>query len=324
MAATRRVGRPPGANTGRVPVGGYPLLEPSLSGFLAGFIEGEGCLSISRQAGRRNCACSMSLECRDDDTELLTELAMRTRLGTLTSRSGKGRCRPQTRWTVGAKADVLRLTEILDSAPLRGQKSGVYSVWRAATRCWIHGDPTMTRIRRDWTSMEYLRGRLSDSKSFASRGVSLIDSTDGLGADWGHYLAGFATAEGSFGIVSTGQHGRYKVVFQVRLRRDDVELLRQLRARADAGRVYLEAKRVPGRCPAAAWSVFSAQDISRLVAVFDRFHLKGRKQREFEVWREAALLFASDRPRPQIHRRLAILRDQLIEARQYRSGLGLT
>jgi hypothetical protein len=72
--------RPVGSKNGRVPEGGYPRVDRELGGFLAGFIEGEACFTISRQTRGYGYRCVMSLNVRDDDGSLLHELAEKTRL----------------------------------------------------------------------------------------------------------------------------------------------------------------------------------------------------------------------------------------------------
>jgi hypothetical protein len=71
-----------------VPAGGFPAVDVALGAFLAGFIEGEACFTISRQR-RGPYGCSMRLCVRDDDGVLLAEMADRTRLGRLRSKAAR-------------------------------------------------------------------------------------------------------------------------------------------------------------------------------------------------------------------------------------------
>src|SRR3954447_25185927 len=109
--------RPVGSTNGRVPPGGYPEIDPELGGFLAGFIEGEGCFSIVRQTRGYGYRCWLSLNARDDDAALINELAASTRLGTVRPHPGRPTSRPQVCWTVMAKADRQRLIQLLYAHP---------------------------------------------------------------------------------------------------------------------------------------------------------------------------------------------------------------
>jgi hypothetical protein len=222
-----------------------------------------------------------------------------------------------TVWNIGAKSDCLRLIQIPDAAPLRGRKSLDYAIWRAAARWWIGDDPSVRPAGRDWEPMAYLKQRLEEIKRYDPLGgPPPIDSLPGLHGDWGDYLSGFLTAEGSLGIVSNGR--RLHPALTVRVRRDDYGLLQQLRSRTGVGRLYREQPPVNGRSPAAMWLVKRRDELSRLVQMLDKHPLRGRKAAEYAVWRTAALVFASRRDRARVWAELKRLRAQLVEARRYR------
>jgi hypothetical protein len=165
--SARELGRPVESRSGREPVGGYPSISPDLGGFLAGFIEGEGSFRIRKQPKNTNHGCNMTLTARDDDADLIYELARLTELGRVTWSPARGRSRPQVAWNLSAKADCIRLIEILDEYPLRGRKSRDYAIWSAAVHWWTMGDPTRTARFRDWEPMIYLKKRLQDAKQFS-------------------------------------------------------------------------------------------------------------------------------------------------------------
>jgi hypothetical protein len=73
--------RPTGVPNGREPQGGYPDVSDYLGGFLAGFIEGEGSLCITKRSRGFGYQPSMSLAVRDDDADLIGALATATRIG---------------------------------------------------------------------------------------------------------------------------------------------------------------------------------------------------------------------------------------------------
>ena len=298
-----------------MPPGGYPRVSDDLAAFLAGFMEGEACFTVQKQA-RGPYGCTMKLSVRDDDELLLSELMAATRLGTLTRKGARETSRPQVVWTVLAKADCLRLMELLDRYPLRGRKSHDYALWCAAAHWWIGGDPAVTLSKRDWTPMAYLRQRLSECKRYGSaEPVSLDDGLPGLTGDWHGFLSGFLTAEGHFGINSNGPNC-YRPRFRLNLRADDAALLRELGARTRCGRIY--SHRPNGRqSPVVAWVVFSASDLLRIVRILDGFPPRGRKRRAYDVWRQAVLEYAKPGPRRPIHDRLGELRSELAEVSAY-------
>lgn len=258
----------------------------------------------------------MRIVCRDDDVALLHWLRDSTALGHVGYVKARGSSHPQAQWTVAAKSDCVRLSEILDSAPLRGRKSLDYAIWRAAVNWWVGPDATDRPARRDWQPMIYLKRRLHHCKRYAPDGCpAIIDTAPGLDGDWGSYLAGFLTAEGSMGILHNGDS--LFPGLTVRLRLDDYGLLQQFRCRTGLGRLYIDRPRASWRSPVAMWLVRRADELPRLVQILDRHRLRGRKAREYAVWRDAALLFASNEPRSKIRSSLRALRGELADARRY-------
>ena len=65
--------------------------------------------------------------------------------------------------------------------------------------------------------------------------------------------------------------------------------------------------------------VFSAEDLLKVVDIFDRHPPKGRKRREYEIWRDAAIQYANVRPARRAYDKLDRLRSALSDARTYRT-----
>ena len=108
--------RPIGNKNGRTPEAGYPSVDRELGGFLAGFIEGEACFTISRQTRGYGYRCVMSLNARDDDASLPHELADKARIGRVRSVAGRPTSRPQGSWnavglTRGGRDAQMRLLQ---------------------------------------------------------------------------------------------------------------------------------------------------------------------------------------------------------------------
>jgi hypothetical protein len=316
---TPDMGRPAGSTTGRAPPGGYPETHPALTGFLAGFIEGEGCFSISRQPRNTNHRCVMSLSARDDDGALLEGLARSTALGRITRKRAPADLNPQVIWSVRAKADCVRLIELLDAYPLRGRKSVDYAIWRTAVSWWVGDDPTVTVRGRDWAPMIYLKERLTERHPYgAAAPVDITDTIPGLEGDWADFISGFFTAEGSFLMSKNGPQS-FLPGAQISVRADDVALLREVKDRLQAGRLYITKRSAPAsQTPTAMWQVRDRDGRDRLVRLFDEHPPRGRRVRQYEIWREAVQVCAGAGSRRAIQRRLARFHDQLAQERAYR------
>lgn len=315
---TRRIGKPVGSTNGRRPPGGYPDVSPELGSFLAGFLEGEASFGISQQTGHTNFRCTMSLCARDDDSELIQDLAGSTTLGTITTTSGRAGSKSQVVWRVSAKSDCARLVEILEQYPLRGRKSWDFAIWDAAVRWWIADDPRRTYPNRDKTPIAYLKGRLQEVKKPSRKEAERViqDDFEGFGGDWPGFVSGLVTAEGSLGIIPNGRWLQPRS--QLRMRSDDRPLLEQVAERTRAGRIYDQRPSRSYPPGVANWIVCSRDDLSRLVNLFDRHPLRGRKRREYDIWREAVLEYAKAEPPAARHSRLSDLRTALLDARAYR------
>jgi hypothetical protein len=292
-------------------------VSAALSGFLAGFMEGEASFGIARQSGRDNHKCAVSVTARDDDAALIRVLAASTALGTVRATPARAGAHGQVVWHIRAKPDCLRLAELLDAYPLRGRKSRDYAIWRAALRWWVAGDPTWRLSNRDWTPMVYLKNELQESKKFSPAEASreIRDRGDSLEPDWADFISGLVTAEGCLGIYANGVGLLPKA--QLRMRSDDRPLLREVCARTVVGRIYEESRVYPGRAPACSWIVCARDDLSKLVHLLDRHPVRGRKQREYGLWREAVFEYAKGTPPRQRNGRLSELRAALADVRAY-------
>jgi hypothetical protein len=231
----------------------------------------------------------MSIVARDDDRALIHQLSRETLLGRVIDVPAQRRAAPQVRWTVAAKADCLRLVELLDTSPLRGRKSADYAVWRAAVHWWVDGDPTKRSANRDWRCMAELAVRIKQLRTYAaSLPTDYMVDAPGLKPDWLPYLSGFLTAEAHFGIGAAG-NGRVRPTMRINVRADDMLLLAELARRTGTGRIYSYPRRRYERSRVASWSVFSAEDLHRLVGLVDSSPPRGRKGSEYAIWRRAAL-----------------------------------
>jgi hypothetical protein len=102
---------------------------------------------------------------------------------------------------------------------------------------------------------------------------------------------------------------------QVNARADDVTLLAELARRTGVGRIYSYPQKSYEASRVASWSVFSAADLNSLVNLLDRCPPRGKKGREYAIWREAVLELEPGRTADQ--QKLHAIADRLKAARAY-------
>lgn len=309
------MGRPSGSTSGRVPSKGYPTVDPADGAFLAGFIEGEASFNITRQPRGQNHRCLMSLAVRDDDELLLRGLQHAAGLGTIVRAPARGTSRPQVAWNVSAKSDCARLVEILEVSPLRGRKSYEFAIWSAAVRWWIGADPTVTIRNRDWAAMRYLKKQLQDRRTFdpSRPPYNLNAGGPDPHGDWPGYIAGLLSADGCLAIVRNGRG--FVPLFHITQRVDDLPLLEEIQCRLGAGHIYVHQQK--HWAPAAQWIIRDSAGLARAVRFFNSTPPRGKRGREFEVWREAVAIYDSPLPRPKVRDMLAAQRETLASIRRY-------
>lgn len=104
--------------------------------WLAGFIDGEGCFTLTAKGASRSIVPAFTLCLRYDDGAIIEEIRDRTGIGVVYwyANSMKDGCRraPRVEWKVFRRSDVKSLVEILDRYPLRAKKKHDYQCWRAA------------------------------------------------------------------------------------------------------------------------------------------------------------------------------------------------
>lgn len=129
------------------------------------------------------------------------------------------------------------------------------------------------------------------------------------------WFAGFVDGEGCFFIQAASGERNLRVGFTIGLREDDAAILHRI-AEAFGGRVTRARGAVGNSRPKLQVAIYSFVGIQALVRYFDRFPLRAKKERDFEVWRRAVEV-ARAAPSPERDRALACLRQELREARRY-------
>ena len=139
------------------------MIDSGFGNWLAGFIAGEGCFTISKLSRGRGYRCSFALVLRLDDAPILEMIHTETQLGTI---SVSLKTRESVEWAVLSRKDCVALIEILDCCPLRARKEIDYFIWREAVRIW-NSKPSMK-----WASLEYcqvmqhLKSRLEHARDY--------------------------------------------------------------------------------------------------------------------------------------------------------------
>lgn len=116
-----------------------------------------------------------------------------------------------------------------------------------------------------------------------------------ISADEGNFIAGFIEGEGHFGIAEANGGQSFRCLMSLRVRDDDTELLAWLRARTGLGLLRRVAAQGNAN-PQVQWLVQTQADCRTLVELLTRFEMRGRKMREFAIWRRAVALWSSDDP----------------------------
>lgn len=146
---------------------------------------------------------------------------------------------------------------------------------------------------------------------------------------FGHWFAGFVDGEGCFFVrrnvvrYKGDSYVTYGCSLSIAVRDDDLEVLEWIRERLGIGTI---SRRHQGPTqgsrgnPSACFYVSAKAEVLQLVELFDRYPLRSKKRRDFEVWRRAVLEWhrergAKTRGRDWSH--MAELHEELKAVRRY-------
>jgi hypothetical protein len=164
--------------------------------------------------------------------------------------------------------------------------------------------------------MIYLKRRLIESRPLTRTPAPILDGRQGLTGDWLRFLSGLLTADGTLGIYVNGR-GLIPVA-RIALRADDTPLLAEVTKRTGIGRLLTPTyPTAHTRTPVASWSVRGADDLTELVQILDQARPRGRRGREYLLWREAVRVYAAGGGGDRTRSVLANLREALGAARAY-------
>lgn len=274
--------------------------------FIAGFLEGEACFSITEQNGGQSFSCNVAVSQRDDDQELLEWLVAATGVGRLHRVRAYRTSRPQVLWSVASQEDCHELVALIGDG-FHGRRTSELDTWREAVSVWTdcHGDERRARLLALKQRLHALkRFRASEPTARPLRRRQVLVG----------YISGLVCAEGSFGF--SGARPR----FSMHLRADDGPLLEMLAATTGFGRVNHHRPPAPPLNPSSTWNVSAPLQLLRLVEVLREGGLHGRKRTEMEAWSVAveALCAPELRGRAVDHEVVRSAAQRLAEIREYR------
>jgi hypothetical protein len=142
----------------------------------------------------------------------------------------------------------------------------------------------------------------------------------GLSEAEAHTFAGLLDAESHLAISPNNGGTGWRCHCSVNLRDDDLEILVAYRDKLGLG--HLTPVPAHGRSrPQVHWAIASKLECQVLTEILDAHPLRGRKRREYEIWREATILWASQRRAagPGVRARLAKLAEHIRAERIYRT-----
>jgi MarR family transcriptional regulator, transcriptional regulator for hemolysin len=252
---------------------------------LAGFLDAEGSFGISPNNRGRTWICQMTTALRRDDGDVLSDLCRCTGLGHVYLTAAQRTSRPQATWSISSKRECAELVRILRQFPLRARKRRDFEIWARAVDRWSALPHDARSDRAFHAAMARDADLIRRGRRYDNTPPPALDGTDEAVLA---YFGGFFSGEGSFGL------GGLQPRAVINLRRDDRSILELFASRFGLGLVRDRAAYCSGN-PCVTWLVCATGELPSAICLFEAAQLRGRKRREFEVWRRAAHERASAR-----------------------------
>jgi hypothetical protein len=100
--------------------------------FVAGFLEGEACLTITEQNGGPSYSCGAVVRVRADDQDVLEWLVGLTGLGRLRPVSARGTSMPQIAWKIETQHECTELLRLINDCGFHGRRAAELRLWSEA------------------------------------------------------------------------------------------------------------------------------------------------------------------------------------------------
>jgi hypothetical protein len=253
-------------------------LSPSDGHALAGFLDAEGTFTILPNNGGTTWACAMTVAVRLDDGDVLADLCRSSGLGHVRTKPAYRGSRPQATWRIASKRECLELARLLDRFPLRARKRHDCEIWSRAVKRWAASPYDARRDERFHSEMHRAADQLRRVRHYVK---SPLPALEGPSTDLLAYFGGFFSGEGSFGLSGLAPRA------VIKLRQDDRPILELFAARFSLGTVC-DIPAYENANPSVMWTICATDQLARAVRLFEGAQLRGRKRREFAVWRDAA------------------------------------
>lgn len=110
---------------------------------------------------------------------------------------------------------------------------------------------------------------------------------------FGNWFAGFTAGEGCFAIGNNKRSSscaKYECKFAMDLRDDDKQILEEVHDALGIGTIHSLPTRLHGNYTIRAQAKFrvsAIKDCVELVRFFEKYPLRAKKQRDFEIWKQA-------------------------------------
>lgn len=108
----------------------------------------------------------------------------------------------------------------------------------------------------------------------------------------GEYIAGFVDGEGCFALTYRKDKGKYfywKALFAIALRRDDQEVLKNIKEYFCCGSISFSRENI--RFEIADPDLLN----EKIIPFFEKHKLIGKKKNDFELWREAVQIIVKNK-----------------------------
>ena len=107
---------------------------------------------------------------------------------------------------------------------------------------------------------------------------------------FGDYLAGFVDGEGCFCLDKPVEDRPGGACFAIKLRRDDRDILEQIRNFLNCGVIRYGKPRGNGSPQACFTAKDTTELLFKIVPCFEKHRLRAKKARDFEIWKQGLVL----------------------------------